>query len=160
MAYRKSIENPANKQQYELYQKDGPVQKNVRQMLTTQMQTAFQDNSELLKLIPDWAVRCRRPSPAPGYIDALTKPNVQVIMDKIERVTETGIIVNGTHIELDAIICATGFNPTFLPQFRIVGRNGIDLETQWYGDGRKPEGYMCLAIPNFPNYFSSPPHYN
>ena len=154
LEYRRSLENPANKQHYELYQKDGPVQKNVRQMLTTQMQTAFQDNSELLKLIPEWGVGCRRPSPAPGYIDALKKPNVEVFMDKIE-VTNTGIIVNGRHIELDAIVCATGFNPKFLPQYRIVGRNGIDLETQWYGNGRKPEAYMCLATPNFPNYFST-----
>jgi len=153
LEYRKSLENPANKQQYEMYQKDGPVQKNVRQMLTTQMQTAFQDHSELLKLIPDWAVGCRRPSPAPGYIDALTKPNVQVIMDKVQ-VTQKGIVVNGTEIEVDAIVCATGFNPKFLPRYRMVGRNGIDLETQWYGDGRKPEAYMCLAIPNFPNSFS------
>jgi cation diffusion facilitator CzcD-associated flavoprotein CzcO len=80
--------------------------------------------------------------------------DAQAITNKIDHVSENGLIVDGNLIEVDAIVCATGFNLKFLPQWKIIGRNGIDMQTHFYRDGRHLEAYMCISIPNFPNYFS------
>ncbi|KIM93646.1 hypothetical protein OIDMADRAFT_61290 [Oidiodendron maius Zn] len=47
---------------------------------------------EILKgLLPDFSLNCRRLTPAPGYIEALTKDHVDCIRTPITRFTETGI---------------------------------------------------------------------
>ncbi|KAL0562502.1 hypothetical protein V5O48_019585, partial [Marasmius crinis-equi] len=59
-------------------------------------------------LIPDFPVACRRLTPGPGYLEALCKDNVEFVREEIKRVTPTGIEnVDGTHRELDVIVCAT-----------------------------------------------------
>ncbi|KAM5353133.1 hypothetical protein ACJZ2D_016981 [Fusarium nematophilum] len=56
-------------------------------------------------LIPDFPPGCRRLTPGPGHLEAL------FIGAGIEEVTENGIIdTNGDFHEVDAIICATGFD--------------------------------------------------
>jgi cation diffusion facilitator CzcD-associated flavoprotein CzcO len=146
-----------NKTQYALFRKDYKVQERVRQRIQQTMSSAWKHRPDLLNLIPNWAVGCRIPSPSPSYISALIQPNVQVVTDTVERVTKNGLVVNGQVITVDAIICATGFDLSFLPQFTIVGRNGRDMKSQYYGDGRIPQSYMSIAFPKFPNYFGNPP---
>ena len=47
----------------------------------------------------------------PGYLNAIVEDNVDFISCGIKEVTETGIIDNnGVLREVDAIICATGFD--------------------------------------------------
>jgi hypothetical protein len=107
------------------------------------------------KIIPtDFNPGCRRPTPAPGYLEALTKPNVTLFTDSISSFDETGFFdAAGTHHQADAVICATGFDTSWLPRFPLLGRNGQSLAEKWGG----PEGvtpYLCVGIPNFPNHFT------
>jgi cation diffusion facilitator CzcD-associated flavoprotein CzcO len=153
--YRRALEGASNASGSAVIQKDSQVQKFLRPHLTQHMQSQWKDKPELYKLIPDWAVGCRRPTPSTSYLEALVKPNVEVYTNGAERITAEGLILDGKLVKVDAIICATGFELKFLPQYKLVGRNGIDLEDQWYGDGRYPQAYMCIAMPNFPNYFST-----
>jgi cation diffusion facilitator CzcD-associated flavoprotein CzcO len=74
------------------------------------MKSGWKTRPDLLKLIPQWAVGCRRPSPAPGYIEALTKDNVQVITNKIDYVSENGLVVDGNLIEVDAIVSKEAYS--------------------------------------------------
>lgn len=117
------------------------------------MKSKLGHNSRLIKhIIPDFAVGCRRPTPGNGYLEALTQSNVRVVTDEIERVIEEGIMLKtGELIGIDAFICATGFDVSFSPRFPTIGQNGVSLSEQWKA---KPEGYMSLAVENFPNYFS------
>jgi cation diffusion facilitator CzcD-associated flavoprotein CzcO len=95
----------------------------------------------------------RRPSPGVGYLEALSASNSRVVFDPISRVTEKGIqLKTGELIELDVIVCATGFDVSWRPRFPVVGRNGLDLAEHWKD---RPLAYLSFSIPAFPNYFGT-----
>ncbi|KAG5641634.1 hypothetical protein DXG03_004557 [Asterophora parasitica] len=104
-------------------------------------------------LIPDFAPCCRRLTPGPGYLEALTEDNVDFVPTHIEKVTPTGIqTVDGKHQDLDVIICATGFDTSFQFDFPIHGRNGVDLSAKFLP---YPKTYLAVAVDGFPNWFSA-----
>ena len=92
----------------------------------------------------------RRPTPGVGYLEALTQKNVRVVFESIKQIVPQGIeLESGEIIELDAIVCATGFDVSWKPRFPVIGRGGIDIREQW---DQRPTAYLSLAVPNFPNY--------
>lgn len=120
------------------------------------MKTKLGANSALLKhLIPTFSVGCRRPTPGNGYLEALGKDNVRVVTDSIAEIVPEGIkTTTGEVLEVDIFICATGFDISFCPRYPVIGRNGVSLADEWR---EKPAAYMSLAVPKFPNHFSSYP---
>jgi cation diffusion facilitator CzcD-associated flavoprotein CzcO len=90
--------------------KDSDEQKDMFQLLTAQMSNTLHSRPDLMKaLIPDFAVGCRRLTPAPGFLEALLEPNVETVLDTIERIYEDGIVTtDGRQHKFDVIICATG----------------------------------------------------
>ncbi len=112
-------------------------------------------NEALCKaLIPDYALGCRRMTPAPTYLPSLTQPNVQVVTEGVRRILLNGMeLASGEIVEVDAIIAATGFDLSFRPRFPLVGRNG-NLQDLW--SKATPEAYMSCAVSGVPNYFSEP----
>lgn len=111
---------------------------------------------ELLdETLPDFPPLCRRPTPGVGYLEALTEDNVDFIRTGIERFTATSIITtDGIDRPVDAVICATGANPSWAPPFPLTS-NGIDLNTAWKHDGYYgfPYSYLGVSVPAFPNFF-------
>lgn len=94
-------------------------------------------------------------TPAPGYLQSLQQLNVELYTDSIARVVESGIeLRSGELVEVDAIICATGFDTSFVPRFPILGRHG---NVQDIIAADVPRGYMSCALPRVPNYFSEHP---
>jgi cation diffusion facilitator CzcD-associated flavoprotein CzcO len=80
------------------------------------------------KLIPDFAVGCRRLTPGNGYLEALTKPNVRVVTNEISKVLPEGIqLSTGEVVKVDVFICATGFDVSFSPRFPMIGRQARGL---------------------------------
>lgn len=67
---------------------------------------------EIFKALkPTYPVACRRVSPGPKYLESLVEDNLNFIPKGVRRVTETGLEdEDGTFREVDAIICATGFD--------------------------------------------------
>jgi len=97
--------------------------------------------------------RCRRPTPGVGYLEALTQENVRVVFEGIKGIVPQGIqLESGEIIELDAIVCATGFDVSWKPRFPVIGRGGIDMREQW---SQRPTAYLSFAVPNFPNYIGT-----
>lgn len=69
----------------------------------------------------------------------------------LNKITKRGIIdPEGNEQEVDVIILATGFNTSWVPRFPIVA-NGTNLQ-DIYRD--KPIGYLGVAAPQMPNYFT------
>jgi len=102
---------------------------------------------------PDFSPNCRRVTPGPGYLEALTQPNVGYITTKIDKFTKTGLaLVDGTTKEYDAIICSTGANISYTPVFPIVA-HGTDLQKAWSPTGTIgfPDTYIGMGAPKFPN---------
>ena len=103
-------------------------------------------------IIPTFSVGCRRPTPGAGYLEALTKDNVRVVRDDIEKIVPDGIVLTtGEIIKIDTFICATGFDLSFCPRFPIIGRKGANLAEQWK---ERPTAYLSMAPEDIPNYFS------
>ncbi|KAI1627239.1 cyclohexanone monooxygenase [Exophiala viscosa] len=115
------------------------------------------DDQWLKRLLPDYAVGCKRPTPSPGYLEALRGSQVTYIDSGISHATRTGLVaVDGKERSVDAIILATGFENGFLPLFPTIGKGGLDLAKHWSEDGPAgyPETYFGIMAPDMPNYFA------
>ena len=107
------------------------------------------------KIIPEFPPNCRRPTPGPGYLEALSKPNVDLIQTPIQRFTERGIVTaDNTERDVDVVICATGANIDFAPPFPVIS-NGVNLNLAWKPGGvyGYPYMYLGMSTPGFPNIF-------
>ncbi|KAL1957856.1 hypothetical protein VTO42DRAFT_5421 [Malbranchea cinnamomea] len=155
LEYRKKVES-GYFQRFGAIFKDTPENKDLRKKWTELMLSRVTEKPDLAdKIIPDFPPNCRRPTPGPGYLEALTQENVEYIQTRIERFTEKGIVtVDGVEREVDAVICATGANVDFAPPFPIIA-GGVDLSSAWKPNGLYgfPYSYLGVAAPGFPNLF-------
>ncbi|KAF9887951.1 hypothetical protein FE257_009473 [Aspergillus nanangensis] len=131
-----------------------PEQIGTRDVFLQNMKRRLSRKPELLdELTPSFPPICRRLTPGPGYLEALTDDKVDVITSDIVKVDAEGILTaDGTHRPIDVLVCATGFDTSFTPRFPIVGRNGVSLADRWK---TTPETYLSVAVDGFPNYFVS-----
>ncbi len=105
------------------------------------------------KIVPDYVCLGKRTLQDNGsWLGALTRPNVDLITNSIDRIVPDGVVtVDGTLHEVDVIIYATGFHANrYLWPMEIIGRDGAVLGEQW---GDEPTAYLGITIPNFPNLF-------
>lgn len=113
------------------------------------------DPKLLDQIVPSFPPACRRLTPGPGYLEALTDEKVDMITSGIVSVDATGInTADGKHRPVDIIVCATGFDTTYMPRFPIIGKNGLSLANRWK-EKDHPETYISLAVDRFPNFFIS-----
>src|ERR1700694_5007580 len=83
-------------------------------------------------LTPSFAVGCRRLTPGPGYLEALTEDNVEFVSTKIRSIMPKGVeLEDGRIVELDVLVCATGFNAAGPPPFMVMGKHGATLEERY-----------------------------
>lgn len=142
--------------------KGTPENKEMRERLIEIMRERLKKKTELLDgLTPDFSPNCRRLTPGPGYLEAISEDNVDFIQTPILRFSKRGIETqDGIHREVDAVICATGANIDFVPPFTIEAY-GTDLKQAWKQDGEIgwPRTYLGLAAPGFSNLvFIAGPH--
>jgi len=111
---------------------DHPIQQGARIAFREMMEEKLQKKAWIADhLIPEFPVACRRLTPGPGYLEALMEDNVEFVPTHIKCINETGIeLVDGKHHDFDIIICATGFDTSFKPQFDIIGREGCHFVPQ------------------------------
>ncbi|PLB49298.1 putative flavin-binding monooxygenase [Aspergillus steynii IBT 23096] len=129
-----------------------PEQLEARDVFAQIMRKRLSKKPELFdQLLPSFPPFCRRLTPGPGYLEALTDEKVDVITSDIVKVKEDGIVTaDGIHHPTDVLVCATGFDTTFSPRFPVLGHGGLSLSERW---GKTPETYLSLAVDDFPNYF-------
>lgn len=130
----------------------------ARVALTESMRQRLLHRPELLEpLVPGFSPHCRRLTPGPGYLEAITAENTEYIQQRIARFTKTGIETeDGRHREVDAIFCATGANVDMIQPFPIRGPNGVLLSDSWRSEEKGgspgfPYTYIGAATPGFPN---------
>jgi len=104
------------------------------------------------KVIPkNFNVGCRRPTPGNGFLECLVGEKTTCYTENIGGITANGFLTaDGTEVEVDVIICATGFDTSFRPQFPIIGLDGIEIAEKWKG---LPRSYAAVGVPKVPNYF-------
>ncbi|WVQ81985.1 hypothetical protein IAT38_004112 [Cryptococcus sp. DSM 104549] len=152
LEYCRALESLANKR-FGYITRDSEDQRTLYEAWSKSMKDGLKSRPEYYeKLHPSFGVGCRRPTPGPGFLEALTQPNVEAVFSGVDHVDETGLTTSeGERKEFDVIICATGFDVSFKPRFSVIGRGGVDLRDKW---SQTPRAYLSMFANNFPNYIT------
>lgn len=125
-----------------------------RQLLLNFISSELEGHPDLIeKVTPQYPVMGKRIILDAGWYKMLRNENVSLEADGIDHIEEDAIITSdGTRIEVDAIIMATGFRfRPMLATLNIVGRNGLSLSEAWKDEN--PRAYLGVMVPEFPNLF-------
>jgi cation diffusion facilitator CzcD-associated flavoprotein CzcO len=103
-------------------------------------------------LRPSYRAACKRLVISPDFYRAIQRSNAQLITAPIERIETNGVRTQeGRLHELDVLVLATGFRTDrFIRPARVIGRGGRTLDDAW---SPHPSAYLCVAVPDFPNFF-------
>jgi cation diffusion facilitator CzcD-associated flavoprotein CzcO len=117
-----------------------------------QIKAAISDPELRRKVTPTDEFGCKRIMLTDEWYPTLTEPNVELVAERIEAVTASGIRdAAGVERPADAIILATGFaSHDFVAPMEIAGRGGRSLSEEW---GEVARAYLGLSVPAFPNMF-------
>jgi cation diffusion facilitator CzcD-associated flavoprotein CzcO len=104
------------------------------------------------KLIPDYRMGCKRILVSDDYYRMFNRANVHLHNEPLVSVTGDGLSLGrGKHLEVDAIVWATGFDVReALGVLDVTGVGGADLRKRWED---RASAYLGTAVPGFPNMF-------
>jgi len=113
------------------------------------------ETSEALK--PWYRMFCKRPCFHDEYLQTFNRDNVTLVDTDgqgVERITESGVVIDGVEYPVDCIVYATGFEVGTgfqrITGFEIYGRDGLTLSDKWSKGIRTLHG---VHINGFPNCF-------
>ncbi len=117
-----------------------------------QIEKAIKDSDLRAKVTPADEIGCKRIMLTDEWYPTLEKPNVELVAERIEEVTPTGIkSADGTERPADVIVLATGFEShAFVAPMEVIGAAGRVLAEEWDPVAR---AYLGLSVPGFPNMF-------
>ena len=107
-------------------------------------------------LKPYYNYFCKRPGFSDDYLPVYNRPNVTLVDTQgkgVERITPSGVVVDGKEYDLDCLIYATGFD--FMTSYvkesglGITGRGGVTLDVHWSRGARTLYGIQTRGFPNF-----------
>jgi cation diffusion facilitator CzcD-associated flavoprotein CzcO len=124
----------------------------IRAAARRQITKAIEDPELLRKVTPADEVGCKRIMLTDEWYPTLTRPNVEVVTERVAEVTAAGIRGgDGVERPADVLILATGFEShAFVAPMVITGREGRALSAEWADVAR---AYLGLTVPGFPNMF-------
>ena len=115
----------------------------------------IQDSAVAEASKPWYNYLCKRPLFSDDYLQAFNRPNVSLVDTRgrgVERITERGLVANGTAYEVDAIVLATGFEVGAAPHkvggYELRGRSGLTLDAKWADGVRSVHGTQLAGFPN------------
>ncbi|MFT4082908.1 MAG: NAD(P)/FAD-dependent oxidoreductase [Nocardioides sp.] len=120
--------------------------------------TGIDDPDLRAQVTPDYEIGCKRILISNAYYPALAADNVEVVTDRIERITADSIrTADGTERPIDVLIVATGFYTTDLPiSHRVRGRATSSRPARLMSERFAETGtaaYKGTTVPEFPNFF-------
>ncbi|MGY4711192.1 flavin-containing monooxygenase [Mycolicibacterium sp. CBM1] len=128
---------------------------NVMERLRARIDDVVSDPKTAESLKPWYRLNCKRTGFHDEYLPTFNRDNVELVDSDgrgVEAFTETGVVVDGVHYELDALVFATGFEVgtsyTRRLGFEIVGRDGVRLSDKWAKGMRTLHGLQTHGFPN------------
>lgn len=121
-------------------------------LATHHLRKQIADSALVAKLLPTYPLGCKRVLLSNDYYPALTRDNVDLVTSPIERIERDGIVASdGQHRQVDALICATGFDTLhLLGSVDVRGLGGRSLAASWK---ESPQAYHGVTVAGFPNLF-------
>jgi 4-hydroxyacetophenone monooxygenase len=125
-----------------------------REELTNFIHSELKNRPDLIeKCVPTYPPYGKRILLDNGWFSTLTRPNVELVTEGIDRFAPDGIVTSDGKLRpADIIVISTGFKVTEMTaRLNISGRGGKSLKTAWANDN--PTAYLGLTVPDFPNLF-------
>jgi len=126
--------------------------------IRARVDSIVKDPKTAAALKPWYRQFCKRPGFHDEYLQTYNRPNVTLVDTDgrgVDRITETGVVVDGKEYQVDCLIFATGFevgtNYTRQSGYDLVGRGGLRLSEKW-ADGLAT--FHGLYTRGFPNCFT------
>ena len=131
---------------------DSEAMQQIEMIVQQNLEQSVRDPELREKLRPNYRAACKRLIYADTFYEAVQRDNVEVAIEDVTQIEETGIrSPDGQLREFDIIVLATGFQADrFMRPMTITGRDGKTLESVWRD---RPTAYMAISIPDFPNLF-------
>lgn len=130
------------------------INEEVSDFLRQQVAAVVQDPGTAEILTPrGYAYGTTRITVGTDYYETYNRDNVEAIDAKstpVERFTDKGVVVGGKEIELEVVICATGFDALTgaLTALDIRGTDGQAIKDAWADNC---DTYLGFGIAGFPN---------
>lgn len=131
--------------------KDSVFSQGIRQLNAGMIKAQLPDHPDIWeKLTPDYAPGCKRVIASDDYYVTLGKEHVDLETRQIQRVTESGIEVDGELKDFDLIVLATGFRSVeFMYPIQIVGKGNRSLPDIWKNGAM---AYYSMTVEDLPNF--------
>ncbi len=129
-----------------------PTNEGARQLSIGYMEQKLASRPDLIeKVRPDFPFFSKRPILDCGYYDTLLRDDVDLVVGELKSCEEDAIVLSdGSRIECEALVLATGYTLEYFAEFAIKGRGGVDLQDLW---NPVPYAYKGMEVPGFPNFF-------
>jgi cyclohexanone monooxygenase len=126
----------------------------ISRQATEHLRRQLADSDLRERVTPTFRPGCKRILWSNTYYPVLNRENVELVTDRISRVSPGAIITaDGCERQIDTLIVATGFHATDNPAAdRIEGPDGRTLGEQWREFGQ--QAYKGTSIAGFPNMFT------
>ena len=123
----------------------------IERMCLENLETV-RDESLRERLRPTYRAGCKRLVVSPNFYETMQQPNVELVTSGIAHVEAAGVRTeDGVLHELDVLVLATGFRAdAFVRPMGVIGEDGRDLADEW---AERPNAYLSVAVPGFPNFF-------
>lgn len=124
----------------------------MEQLCRDYLESQVSDPTLREQLRPDHRVACKRLVVSPDFYQAIQHPNARLVTAGIDSIEPTGVRTCDQVLhELDVLVLATGFRThQFMRPMHVVGPDGTSLDATW---GGRPNAYLTVALPGFPNFF-------
>jgi cation diffusion facilitator CzcD-associated flavoprotein CzcO len=128
------------------------LMKGIEKIARRNIERQVPDAALRAKVTPSYRMGCKRVLISNDWYPALSRPNVDVVTDRIVEVRPEGVVTDdGAVHEVDTLILGTGFTVTDIAiADRITGRGGRSLAEVW---DHSPRAYLGSTVPGFPNMF-------
>lgn len=131
---------------------DSPGMKMIEEGCRTNLESSVRDPDLRERLRPDYRAACKRLIISPDFYEAIQRPNAELVTEPIARVEPAGVCTDDGRLhELDVLVLSTGFKAdAFMRPMQVIGTDGQTLQQAW---DPRPNAYLSISIPGFPNFF-------
>lgn len=123
----------------------------VAKLSLRKLEKEVRDPETQKKLTPNYTIGCKRILRSDDYYPTFNRQNVQLVTDRIERLTPQGIVTaDGNEHRMDAIVYGTGFVVADMDFYiQVTGLDGRNLVEEW--KATVAEAYLGTTVSSYPN---------
>ncbi|MEM7016924.1 MAG: NAD(P)/FAD-dependent oxidoreductase [Pseudomonadota bacterium] len=125
------------------------------EQIRSRVDSIVEDPATAEALKPWYRQFCKRPCFHDEYLPTFNRESVHLIDTDgkgVDRITEKGVVANGTEYEVDCIIFATGFEVgteyTRRAGYDVIGKNKLKISEKWADGMRTLHGLHSHGFPN------------